>query len=94
MSSYWKSDSLMFIGSKGISYGWQKVYDNYVKGYPDRSAMGTLHFTIIEIIQLSPTVIYVVGKWQLEKEKPAGGHFTLMWRKIGGQWLIVSDHTS
>jgi len=25
MEYYWKSDSLKFIGSKGITYGWQNV---------------------------------------------------------------------
>ena len=28
MESYWKSDSLMFIGKSGITYGWQKTLDN------------------------------------------------------------------
>ena len=29
MEGYWKSDSLMFIGKSGITYGWQKTLDNY-----------------------------------------------------------------
>lgn len=94
MKHYWKSDSLKFIGSKGITYGWQKTYDNYVKGYPTKEAMGILTFTIKEITQLSKTSIYVIGQWDLKKEKPSGGYFTLLWKKINGQWVIVSDHTS
>lgn len=94
MKHYWKSDSLKFIGSKGITYGWQKTYDNYLKGYPTKEAMGILKFTIKEITQLSKTSIYVIGQWDLKKEKPAGGYFTLLWRKINGQWVIVADHTS
>lgn len=94
MEYYWKSDSLKFIGSKGITYGWQKTYDNYIKGYPTKEAMGILKFTIKEITQLSKTSIYVIGQWNLEKEKPSGGYFTLLWKKINGQWVIVADHTS
>lgn len=94
MKYYWKSDSLKFIGSKGITYGWQKTYDNYVKGYPTKEAMGILTFTIKEITQLSKTSIYVIGQWNLKKEKSSGGYFTLLWKKINGQWVIVSDHTS
>ena len=102
MKHYWKSDSLKFIGSKGITYGWQKTFDNYVKGYPTKEAMGILTFTIKEITQLSKTSIYVIGQWELKKDawtgsvtnKPAGGYFTLLWKKINGQWVIVSDHTS
>ena len=94
MDHYWNSDSLMFIGSKGVTYGWQKTYDNYVKNYPNKEAMGVLNFTIIKTEQLSKTSVYIIGKWELEKEKPAGGHFTLLWKKINNKWVIVSDHTS
>jgi ketosteroid isomerase-like protein len=94
MEYYWKSDSLKFIGSKGVTYGWQKTLDNYLKSYPDKATMGILKFTIVESSQLSSTAIYVIGKWELAKDKPAGGYFTLMWRKINNKWVIVSDHTS
>lgn len=94
MQYYWKSDSLKFIGSKGITYGWEKTFANYKKSYPNAEAMGKLRFTVLECTQLSKNAIYVVGKWELAKEKPVGGHFTLLWRKIDGKWIIVSDHTS
>lgn len=94
MKYYWKSDSLKFIGSKGITYGWQKTYDNYVKSYPSKEAMGILIFTIKEATQLSESSIYVIGQWELKKEKPTGGYFTLLWKKIKGEWVIVADHTS
>lgn len=94
MLYYWKSDSLKFIGSKGITYGWQKTFDNYKKSYPTKEAMGELKFTILDTKQLSKTYIYIIGKWELKKEKPVGGHFTLLWQKINKQWVIVADHTS
>ncbi len=94
MNYYWNNDSLKFIGSKGVTYGWQKTLDNYTKGYPTKEAMGILTFTIIECTSLSETAIYVIGKWELKKEKPVGGHFTLLWKKIEGKWVIAADHTS
>ncbi|PBQ32169.1 DUF4440 domain-containing protein [Sphingobacteriaceae bacterium] len=94
MNYYWKSDSLKFIGSKGITYGWQQTLDNYIKSYPDKTAMGILKFEIKECTQLSPTSIYVIGSWELQKKKQAGGYFTLLWKKIDGKWVIVTDHTS
>lgn len=94
MEYYWKSDSLKFIGSKGITYGWQKTLENYIKGYPDKEAMGILTFKVIECSQLSDKAVYVIGKWDLKKQKVAGGHFTLLWKKIKGKWVIVADHTS
>ena len=94
MKYYWNNDSLKFIGSRGITYGWQKTLDNYLKAYPDKTAMGVLKFTIVEASALSESAVYVIGKWELQKEKPAGGYFTLLWKIINGRWVIVSDHTS
>lgn len=94
MEYYWKSDSLKFIGSKGITYGWKSTLENYIKGYPTKEAMGILKFTIIDATQLSRNSVYVIGKWELTKEKPVGGYFTLLWEKINGKWVIVADHTS
>ncbi len=94
MDHYWKSDSLKFIGSKGITYGWQKTLDNYIKSYPDKATMGVLKFTILSAEQLSKTSVYIIGKWELDRQKPVGGHFTLLWKKIDNKWVIVADHTS
>src|SRR6478672_8201981 len=57
MNSYWKSDSLKFIGSKGITYGWQHTLDNYKRSYPSKKEMGVLKFTIIEATELSKEAV-------------------------------------
>ena len=94
MKYYWKNDSLKFIGSKGITYGWQKTLDNYRKSYPDKASMGTLTFEINTNEELSKNSVFIVGKWSLAREKSVGGYFTLLWKKIDGNWVIVVDHTS
>jgi ketosteroid isomerase-like protein len=94
MEYYWKNDSLKFIGSSGITYGWKNTIERYEKAYPGKEAMGELKFTIIEATKLAKDAVYVIGKWELRKEKPAGGYFTLLWRKLDKKWVIVSDHTS
>lgn len=95
MEGYWKSDSLKFIGSRGVTYGWQATLDSYKKGFPDAAAMGQLTFTILSLEVLSPESAFVIGKWRLTRanDEP-GGHFTLLWKKIEGKWVIVTDHTS
>ena len=95
MEGYWKSDSLKFIGKSGINYGWEKTLKNYQKGYPDKDAMGFLTFDILTIDKLSPKAAFVIGKWHIKrKSEEIGGHFTLLWKKINGKWLIVADHSS
>ena len=95
MQGYWKSDSLMFIGKSGITYGWQKTLDNYKKSYPDTAAMGKLTFTLIEVKRLSVLYFFIVGKWHLTRTAGnLGGHFTLLFKKTRQGWVIVSDHSS
>ena len=94
MDFYWKSDSLKFIGKNGITYGWKKTIDNYIKSYPTKQEMGDLFFTILECSSLSNETIFIIGKWELKKEKPIGGYFTLLWKKINNDWVIIVDHTS
>ncbi len=95
MNTYWKSDSLMFIGKNGVTYGWQNTLDNYKKGYPDKAAMGTLNFELLEVKRLSVMYFFVVGKWHLTRSiGDVGGSFTLLFRKIKNQWFIVADHSS
>lgn len=95
MDGYWKSDRLIFIGSSGVTYGWQSTLDNYKVRYPDREAMGTLTFEILQMEPLSDDFWSVVGKWSLQRvnDNP-NGHFTLLFRRLGDEWVIVSDHTS
>ncbi len=95
MEGYWKSDSLCFVGARGLTFGWQKTLDNYKKGYPDLEAMGKLKFTILSVEQLSSRSAYVIGKWHLTRTiGDIGGHYSLLWKKIKGKWVIVADHTS
>jgi ketosteroid isomerase-like protein len=96
MEGYWKSDSLAFIGANGPTYGWQNTLNNYKVRYPDRATMGTLKFTILRLNPLDKNAYFVIGQWHLTRPEKGdiGGHFTLVFRKISGKWLIVSDHTS
>ncbi len=97
MSTYWKSDSLCFIGKNGVNYGWETTLENYKKSYKNKSEMGVLSFNNISITQLSLKYIYVIGKWHLDRLEPLedlSGHYTLIWKKIDEKWIIISDHSS
>lgn len=95
MQGYWKSDSLLFVGKSGPTYGWQQTLDNYKRGYPDQSAMGFLTFGIKKVDFLAKDKAFVLGSWNLKREKDEPkGYFTLLLRKINGQWKVVVDHSS
>lgn len=96
MKWYWKSDSLKFVSKKGVSFGWNKVLNNYKKSYPTKEKMGTLVFDLKEIKPIDEAHIIVVGSWDLTyPDNPnVGGYFTLLWELKPAGWRIVMDHTS
>jgi ketosteroid isomerase-like protein len=95
MQLYWHSDSLLFLGKNGPTYGWEKTLQNYRRSYPNPQAMGKLTFTLLKTNRLSMDVYFVVGKWHLARViGDVQGHFSLVFRKIAGNWVIVADHSS
>ncbi len=95
MAAYWQSDSLTFIGKNGLKTGWQATLEGYQRGYPDRAAMGQLQFTNLAVDSLDRATYAVIGKWELFRAADTlAGHYSLIWQKRNGQWVIISDHSS
>lgn len=95
MHGYWENDSLVFIGKNGPTYGYKATLERYLKFYPDAEAMGKLQFTLLQVKKLSAEYYSVIGKWELKRSiGDLAGHFTLLFRKINGEWVIVADHSS
>lgn len=95
MQTYWKSDSLLFIGKNGLKLGWQEALNNYKKEYPDTTAMGQLSFDILRVKKLSGEYYYLVGKWMLKRTiGDLSGYYDLLLHRIKGKWYIVADHSS
>ncbi len=95
MNGYWESDSLMFVSKEQVYYGYQNTLERYYESYPNRETMGTLTFTFISMEPLGEDAFYVIGSYYLERTiGDAQGHFTLLWKRIEGEWVIVADHSS
>jgi len=95
MKGYWENDSLMYIGKGGVTYGYTSTLNSYRKNYGDTARMGKLKFDILHVKSMGPDHYFVVGKWFLTRSAGnVGGHYTLIFKKIKGQWVIISDHSS
>ena len=95
MEGYLKSDELVFSGKSGPVYGWENTKNRYYSSYPNTKVMGKLNFTIKKIRSVSLNIAYLIGEYYLKRSfEDSYGHFTLLWKKIDSNWLIVSDHTS
>ena len=94
MSAYWNSEDLRFISSGRTSKGWQKTLEGYKSTYPDKKTMGKLEFEILDVFEITNGAAALSGSYYLTREiGDASGFFKLIFKKIGGEWLIISDMT-
>lgn len=94
MQGYWKSDSLKFYGSNGLTKGWEQTLTNYKKGYPTKTESGTLNFVINDITQIEGNNYWVMGEYHLKRDVgDADGVFIIIFKKIAGKWRIIADMT-
>lgn len=95
MQGYWQSDQMRFASGGTVTTGWEETLQRYLARYESRAAMGELAFTGIDVDQVSGDTAIAFGRWQLFREADAPhGLFTLVFREIDGDWVIVHDHTS
>ena len=95
MNGYARSASTVFISEDEARRGWETVRERYRQKYSDRTKMGALTFSEIEITLLSPDAAVVFGRWRLKRanDEPHG-RFTLIFKLLPEGWRIVHDHTS
>ena len=95
MDGYWRSPELRFASGGNITRGWDETNARYHRVYGTPELMGMLTTTDYEIVILSPDAAIAHGAWMLERDgdRPSG-LYTLVMRKIDGEWLIVSDTTT
>jgi uncharacterized protein (TIGR02246 family) len=97
LEAYWKSpDLLVVIDSEEIN-GWQQLHDSYVKGYPDRDAMGFIELGRIQVRLLGPDLALVLTVWTINfpnADRRVSGNTTIDLEKFAGVWKIVASHFS
>ena len=92
MNGYWKSDSLKFYGSSGLTAGWKKTLANYKSGYPTKAYSGSLNFKINDISRIDESSYFVMGEYHLvRKMGNADGIFMIIFKLIDGKWKIIAD---
>ena len=87
----------VFVGEK-MTRGVEDLKKRYQEHYPTRAAMGKLGFYDLEIHAMGKDYAYVIGRWQLERDKEGGGNvsgiYSLVFRRTAIGWKIVLDHTN
>ena len=95
MQTYWQSDQLTFSSGGKTTRGWKATLERYKKNYHPPEKMGKLSFDELEVNELGDNAAFVLGRWHLDDgESKKDGNFTLVVKKIDGNWMIVHDHSS
>jgi len=95
MEGYLQNDTLRFASGGEITTGWKPTLSRYKSRYVDKVAMGELRFDIKNVTVLDEDDGLVFGQWTLIRDSDTpSGLFTLHMKKVNGDWLIISDHTS
>ncbi len=95
MAAYWKNDSMQFVGSRGLTYGWAPTLANYQKSYPTPEKMGQLLFKNDSYKNLNTNHALVIGRWHLFRQTDTlKGSYSLVWKFENNQWKIIADHSS
>jgi ketosteroid isomerase-like protein len=97
MAGYRNSPELTFFSGANEHDGWQATMDRYLATYRSPGhEMGKLEFSGLRVVVLGQDSAFVRGSWKLTMSdgKTPHGLFTLVLRKLSGEWKVVHDHTS
>ncbi|MFO7915504.1 MAG: nuclear transport factor 2 family protein [Candidatus Krumholzibacteriales bacterium] len=94
MDYYLDSENLTFHSGSRLIRGWESLNSMYRRNYSGEK-MGVLDFSEVKINILSQDASYVIGAWEVAlPDTIRKGRFTLILRKLDGEWRIVHDHSS
>ena len=96
MQVYEKSPSIRYMGSNGIVVGYDAIQSMYAARFGKGPSMGKLSLELVDVQQVGPQYAFVVGRYHLQQDNGAtvSGVTSLLFHKVGTQWLIVADHSA
>ena len=95
MQGYWRSPDLLFASGGTVTRGFVPTLERYQARYSTREAMGKLSFSELETVMLADDAAVLHGRWKLERDGDAPeGLFTLVFRRLDSEWVIISDTTT
>lgn len=97
MESYERAPGTRYVSSSGTIVGYDAIEAMYASRFQKPGAsMGKLTLEIIDVKPLGSLYAFVVGRYHLKPDTGAevSGITTLLLHRVGGRWLISSDHSS
>jgi hypothetical protein len=94
VATYWDGPELTFLGASGLTRGRADLLAQYRRGYPDAEARGVLTFDVLDFRPLGSDHALLLGRYHIQRSKPAEGWFSLVMARQDGRLVILHDHSS
>jgi ketosteroid isomerase-like protein len=98
METLWNSPDLLCVVDGEEVMGWNNLLASYLRGYPDRNAMGSVRTERTLIQPIKEDVAFAMDWWRATygpKSHSVYATSTYLLRKIPNEgWKIVAVHTS
>jgi ketosteroid isomerase-like protein len=96
MRSYEPGEATTYLGREGLVRGYGAIHDMYAARFRPGQSLGNLSLDMLDFRPLGPDYALATGRFHLTRDgsPEATGLFTLVFHRAGGQWRIISDHTS
>jgi hypothetical protein len=94
---YWHSPDLTFVGSSGVSRGFEAFAAGLradFAGKPEK--MGVYAGEVLEAQTIDAETGLLVVRWSITRDgrRLMGGVSTQLWKRFGRRWRIVFEHAS
>jgi uncharacterized protein (TIGR02246 family) len=96
MQSYEPGEATSYLNKDGPVRGYGAIRAMYAARFRPGQSLGDLGLEMLDFRPLGPDYALATGRFHLKPATgpEATGLFTLVFHKAGGQWRIISDHTS
>ena len=80
----------------GPVQGIDRIREGYAQAFTPGANRDSLRFEQLSVHQLPPLIGVATGKYVLHQddEVTSSGWFTLVFRRVGGGWRVIHDHSS
>ena len=95
LAAYWHSDKVRWVSEGIVHHGFETIAAVCKARFNSPDNMGRLEVANLDIQLLGEGDALIFGEWiQTTRTTRPHGIFTVHLKKIEGEWLIVSDHSS
>ncbi|MFQ5746071.1 MAG: YybH family protein [Gemmatimonadota bacterium] len=96
LDDYLDSPRTTYVGRGGLRTGFESIRERYAPLFAPGAPRDSLRFEDLSVRGLGSGYALATARWILYRDGSVtgSGPFTLVLRRVGGEWKIIHDHSS